>query len=144
MCRTGSGHFCASLDWNGLPVGRELHSKFLKNAKSPPHAHLPLPGFLKGALFSIWSEVAHLNSLFSPSAIPSSKSCSWHHCIHCRFPPIGKHFTLVECRMVANVINFDNCLQNALVSNLEPYENQASLVPCMHKFNTNTCSNVDK
>ena len=41
MCSLGWGNLVA-FDWNDLPVGREFDCKFLKKAKSPPHA-LPLP-----------------------------------------------------------------------------------------------------
>ena len=40
MCSPGWGNLVA-IDWNDLPVGRNLTAKFLKNVKSPPC--LPLP-----------------------------------------------------------------------------------------------------
>ena len=44
MCSQGWGNL-AAIDWNDLPVGREFDWKFLKDAKSPPHAqpHPPPP-----------------------------------------------------------------------------------------------------
>ena len=41
MCSPGWGNLVA-IDWNDLPVGRNLTAKFLKNVKSPPHT-LPPP-----------------------------------------------------------------------------------------------------
>ena len=40
MCSLRWGNLVA-FDWNDLPVGREFDGKFLKNVKSPPHAHAP-------------------------------------------------------------------------------------------------------
>ena len=51
MCSPGWGNLVA-IDWNDLPVGREFVGKFLKIAKSPPHALPPTPAglTLTGAL----------------------------------------------------------------------------------------------
>ena len=42
MCSPVWGNLVV-IDWNDLPVGRELDGKFLKNVKSPPHALPPPP-----------------------------------------------------------------------------------------------------
>ena len=42
MCSPGWGNL-AAIDWNDLPVGRNLTAKFLKNVKSPPHTLPPPP-----------------------------------------------------------------------------------------------------